>query len=399
MKYISALIILIFLFGISLPLFARDWYFHGRVSNSIYAFESTGSTQTRIYQSVRTSLRNQKWHNLEFNSSFRILSDLNQQLHADERYQFYLFNLKCPDLFDNRLDLQMGRLFLHPGTILGGLDGLHSTLRLASNLSLEFYGGVESHFLRSAKIYKLEDALVAGGLFQWRNLGKNQLQIFYLQKDTKAATYWKLSGFNLESLVLPHLRGRVQCHYDLINSRFHRVSANVRSHLSEKLTLAANYKRQYPQIYANSFYRIFKISGYQQYQLSGAFNWNKRYFLNTTFQLLQVGAEHANQFILAVSNQNGNVGVIYESGYAGDQLGLMLDYAFELVPVLLVSASIDYSRYRTETEYEFDHQIGNALRLSYRFHSRWLLDIEYQWLRNRFTSSDSRILSHLHFKW
>ena len=99
--------------------FAGDLQFHGRASNSLYSYEDTTS-HTRIYQFVRFSLESPSMSNFSLNVSLRALSDLNVTLDEDLRFKAYNLNLEFKKLF-NRLDLVLGRQFLHPGTVLGGL--------------------------------------------------------------------------------------------------------------------------------------------------------------------------------------------------------------------------------------------------------------------------------------
>jgi len=143
---------------------AQGWTFHGSAKNSIYSYESD-KTHTRIYQYARFHLANSQ-NTLALSSSVRALTDANQSLDSDQRFRMYLFDLRIKDLFQHRLSLSLGRQFLHPGTVLGGLDGVNGDLAIAKNLSLQFYGGVESNFLRSFDLYKTSERLVSGGLLQ-----------------------------------------------------------------------------------------------------------------------------------------------------------------------------------------------------------------------------------------
>ncbi len=397
MKKLTYLYLLLFLIT-SLPgLYAQGWQFHGKLSNSIYAYEESNANQLKIYDYVRASVKNRNWSNLELNTSFRNLANSNDPL--NEKFQFYTLNLKMQNLLWNHLDFQLGRQFLHPGTLLGGLDGLQATVKFNKNISLGLYGGVEAHFLRKAEIYDFKDSRVVGALFQWNQLVKTNLQLFALHKANEKETLWQLTGINIDNSLIPNTLLRVQAHYDLKNSRLHRLLGYARYAVGNKLFLDVSLKNQYPQVYANSFYTIFNIDAYQQYKFSATYKVFQNYFINGAFQMLQLDDESANQILLAVNNQNGSLGMIYESGYAGEQLGVMADYAVDLFQNLTLSASVDYSRYRVEEIYEYDNQLGNAVRLSYQFLPHWLLDVEYQWLTNRFQESDSRFLNHIHFSW
>ena len=119
---------------------------------------------------------------------------------------------------------------------------------------------------------------------------------------------------------------------------------------------------------------------------------------------MKFDTEDANQIFATISHLNGSLGLIYESGYSGEQLGIIADYAYSITPNLIASASVDYTKYKTETvyDYETDNQLANAVRVAYRFKKHWTIDLEYQWINNdRFeeTENDSRILNHIQFSW
>lgn len=397
MKKLTYLHVFLFLIASLSVLNAQNWQFHGKLSNSLYAYEEANENQLKIYDYVRASLKNKNWGNLELNTSFRTLSNTDDPL--DEKSQFYTLNLKMQNLLGNHIDFQVGRQFLHPGTVLGGLDGLNATVRFNKNISLGLFGGVEAHFLRKAEIYNFKDSRIAGALFQWNQLAKTNLQLFALHKANEKETRWQLAGINLDNSFLSNTLFRIQAHYDLKNSRLHRLLGYVRYAVNQKFFLDVTAKNQYPQIYANSFYTIFNISAYQQYKFSAIYKLFQNYFINGAYQMLKMDDESANQILFSINNQHGSLGMIYENGYLGEQFGVMADYAVDLFSNLTLSASIDYSRYRVEEIYEFENQLGNAVRLSYQFLPRWLLDVEYQWLTNRFQENDSRFLNHIHFSW
>ncbi|HDP99475.1 MAG TPA: hypothetical protein ENN22_09885 [bacterium] len=395
-KILKLTIISFFLFGMTIG-FSADFRFHGRASNSIYSYEDSES-HTRVFQYVHFSLESPQLANMTLNTSFRALTDLNESLDADQRFKAYQLNLAFKKLF-NRIDLVLGRQFLHPGTVLGGLDGLFAKFRITNNIYLSAYGGVEAHFHRSFQIYKFDDSFTTGGLVELNNFFNSKVQTFYLQKADQHDIFWQLAGLNFDSGLLPKTRFRFQGHYDLQNERFHRLLITARHQLTRKIALNLSFKNQYPQVYANSFYTIFEIDPYRQYRLGGSYQLTSDYFISAQYQLIQFESENANRVFLTLNSANGSIGLTYETGYAGDQLGVVFDYAYEIMPSLLASMNIDYTRYRTETVFEFENQLVNALRLSYRFQKNWSVDLEYQWLTNRFKDSDSRLLNHLHFSW
>jgi len=388
----AALIIL------SNDVFAQGIEFHGRTSSSIYSYEDEG-THTRAYQFVRFNVKHSRYNNIRLNTFMRFLTDNKTDLDSEYRYKMYYVNLEAKNLLKGRIDLTVGRQFLHPGTVLGALDGVHTKVTVSKNLYVKLYGGVESHFQRSFKIYEADDALVYGGLFQVHKVFSSAVQLLYLQKTNTDGAFWQIGGMNFENNSIPNLQLKAQSHYDLVNSRFHRLLFAAKYNLQRKMFVTVEFKNQYPQIYSNSFFSIFEPEAYRQYRVACSYNIIGDYFLNGQMQYLQFDTETANRIFLSMFNNNSSIGLIYESGYAGEQLGVMLDYLYDITSQWTASLYMDYSKYKVQKVYEFENQISNAARISYRLNRHISVDLECQWLMNRYKKQDSRLLNHIHLSW
>ena len=375
---------------------ATNLIFHGSVKNSIYSYKDIEST-TRIYQYARMSLRT--WNNrIIINSSLRGLTDTQESLNSEERFKAYVLNLEVKNLL-NRIDLTIGRQFRHPGTVLGGLDGIYLKSRILKNLSVHIYGGVETHFQRSFKVYETDDSQIIGGLINLKNIYSTTIQPFYLQKANKNEIFWHLAGINLSNSLLPRTQVRIQAHYDIENEQLHRMLAYARYTVNPQIALRAGFKSQFPQIYVDSFYSIFSPEAYTQYHTGADWEFISDFFINADYKYVQFDDGNANKLYFTFSHLNASVGFLYESGYAGDQTGVVLDYSQEVMNDLIASINLDYSKYRTEEIYEYDNLLANAARLSWHPNRHFMIDIEYQWLSNRFKNNDSRFLNHISFSW
>lgn len=371
--------------------------FHGSVRNSVYSYQSD-QTHTRFYQYARLSAVSPGRH-FTFQTSMRALTDMNETLTSEERFKVYSLRLNGRNLLGKKFDFSVGRLFLHPGTVLGALDGVTAKYALSSHFSLQVYGGVESHFQRSFKVYETKDSRVLGGLFQISRFFSSKLQLLYLRKSNTEATFWHLAGLNFDTSLLPKTMLRAQAHYDVEQSRFHRLLLSARNRWSPKFMTTLEYKRQFPQVYANSYFTIFTPLAYQRVRLGAVYEFLPNYNIQAQYQFVAFEDDNANQVYLTIGNNFGNLGLVWENGYAGDQLGLMFDVYYEVAPNLIASLYVDYAKYRVEEIYEFDNQLANAARLSYRIGRHWTIDVEYQWLTNRYKSGDSRFLNHISFVW
>jgi hypothetical protein len=386
----------ILLFVFSSSLFSTGLLFHGSAKNSIYSFESKES-HTKIYQFARFNVAS-KNKNIVLFSSMRALTDANETLTDDDKYKVYSLGVRCKNIF-NRLELSFGRQFLHPGTILGALDGLNGNLRLSNNMSFQFYGGVEGHFGRSFKVYEKADSHVSGGLFQISKCLSSRVQLLYLRKENENDVFWNIAGANLMTALIPKTVVKAQAHYDVESERMHRLLLSARNSWSQNIFTTLEYKSQHPQIYANSYYTIFEPKAYDQYRIGAAVKICSDYYIDSQFQMVNFEDDNANRFFLSLQNKNGSLGFVLENGYAGDQLGLMFDYAYPIMEKLTASVYLDYSKYRTEEIYEYENQLANAARLSYRLNRHLAIDVEYQWLTNRLKDQDSRFLNHISYIW
>jgi hypothetical protein len=90
---------------------------------------------------------------------------------------------------------------------------------------------------------------------------------------------------------------------------------------------------------------------------------------------------------------------VYETGDLGDELGFLINYGYEFLPGLIGSLSIDYMRYRLGELYDYQDQIGNALRATYSFADHWRVAAEYQLINNMYSNYDQRFLNHIHYIW
>ena len=389
------LFILCFLGGMQ-PSLAQGLLFHGSLRNSVYCYDSD-EVHTRIYQYVRLSLSDAN-QVLSFQASGRALTDAQVELPDDQRFKAYTMNLALRNPFNKKLNLVLGRQFLHPGTILGGLDGLDAQMRFTKSFSVQLYGGTQSSLLRQFKVNEPE-RFIAGGLAQLANVYGSTIQGLYLQKSDQKGLLWQVSGVNLYSRLIPHTALTMQVHFDLTNSSLHRLLLSTRHPVSDQLTLNFGFKHQAPQVYASSFFTIFELEGYNQMRAGASYELWPDYYLGCDYQLLLIEESIANKVYLHFSNDNGSLGMIYENGYSGDQIGVMFDYAYELIQDLIASVYVDYTKYRTEEIYEYDNQLGNAARLSYHLTKKLSIDVEYQWLSNPYKKQDSRLLNHLSFRW
>ena len=380
---------------------------NGYIRNSVYSFatqkgEDTTATEihTRLYQTLNLNASALAFPRIEFHFAGRALTDLAQtDLQDIKRFKAYRLSLSGRGLFNNFLDFEIGRQFLYPGVILGSLDGVNVTLKPLQHVQWQIYGGVESHLLRAFKMYQPSEATVFGSRIKLNRLYHTNWHLIYLQKMSHSQTQWQIVGLNVANFSIPRLTLLLQSHYDLVNKRLHRLYASARYQFNRKLMFSGYVKEQYPQIYNTSYFEIFEVESYLLAGFDLAYRLSKRFTVSGIVQGVQLDEGYGNRFIVTLNDANGSLGVIYEAGDLGNQLGLLMDYRYEIMHNLLATVSIDLSRYRFEKRFDYDSQIANALGLRYRFSKHWTARLEYQWLTNTDFKYDQRILNHINFIW
>ena len=111
-------IIILFLFMISIDfVYSQTIESQGRFTNSIYAFEgkfrsNTDTSHVLFYQSLHLFVRARELHNLSFHLSGRAMTDINEDLGDEQRFRAYRLSVSADNLFNNLLDLEIGRQFL-----------------------------------------------------------------------------------------------------------------------------------------------------------------------------------------------------------------------------------------------------------------------------------------------
>jgi hypothetical protein len=389
---------------------AQDVVTKGRFSNSVYAFEplafrGTEESETHVflYQFLRFEAKIKEYNNLSLNYDTRALTDLNQDIDNDLRFRVNRLSLSAQDLFNGFLDVEAGRFFYHPGITFGSLDGLDLVLKPVHNLRIQLYGGVESHLYRSYLVYNLDDATVYGGSIKYLNLSGTDIQLSYFERQHDKNTQWQIAGINLSNYTLKNWKFLLQTHYDLGSSRLQRFFFSTRWTPSRDLHFYLNLKQQHPQIYADSYYnneeKFGQFKDYSRAGIGGTYYMSREYWLSIDYNFFKIEDGQGHKIIASLSNLNGTLGLVYETGDLGDQVGFIASYGYEFIPGLVGSLGIDYQRYRFSEIYSYEEQVANSLRLNYKFTDHWRIDVVYQLLHNKFRDSDHRFLNHIHFIW
>jgi hypothetical protein len=397
-KILCSFIVVILVMSIPLHLsYGQKLKTQGRFTHSVYSYEDTRS-HTRLYQTLLMETRYQSPYNIKLNLALRAMTDLNQSIDRKQRFNAYRLSVSGNGLFNKLLDFEIGRQFIHPGLPLGSVDGLNLNSHLGNNLEWQIFGGIEPNYLNDFSINTENNYRVYGSTIFYK-MEKRTVRFAYLNKSRKNIVQWQLGGVNIIDNSIHDIRLSLETHYDFVNERMHRIYFSSCYSGFRKIKINIFFKEQYPQIYSDSFFRIFKVYKYRQLGLNSYLNVTDKYYLSGGYRYLQIEKGNAHLFEFLFGNANGTLGVIHETGDLGKQTSFLFDYNHEFSSHLSAAVAIDYTRYRLEEIYDLEKQLANTFRISYNAKKHWLVDIEYQWLNNRYMEYDHRILNHIHFIW
>jgi hypothetical protein len=389
---------------------AQEVVTKGRFTNSIYAYDplsqresNESDTHVLLYQFLRFQAKIKEYNNLSFNYDTRALTDLQENIDKDFRFRVNRLSLSASDLFNGILDVEAGRFFYHPGVTFGSLDGLDLVIKPTHDLHIQLYGGAESNLYRSYLVNSNKDATVYGGSAKYFNLYETDIQVSYIEKNRNKNIQWQMAGLNLSNYTLKQWKFLLQTHYDIANSRLQRFFFSTRWTASKDMHFYLNLKQQHPEIYADSYYNNEEIFGqfkyYRRAGIGGTYNLTDEYWVSVDYNFFKIEEGQGHKFIASVSNFNGTLGLVYETGDLGDQVGFIASYGYEFLPGLVGSLAFDYQRYRFSEIYSFEDQFANSLRVNYKVAEHWRIDVVYQLLSNKFQDTDHRFLNHIHFIW
>jgi len=375
-------------------------YFHGSASNIFYAWQDAGY-HLRARQALALNAGSGSWlisgslgGLLDFNSDFKNLTPARDYLGV---YSLYAGSR---ELLDHKLTLLVGRQFLSPGLSVGCLDGVYAAYAFSPRFAGSAYVGVDALYDRSARIYNISEGVTTGATFDARRLFDNQTdaQFFYLVKASDAP-FWEIGGVNLRNRSFTSLTLSSQLQFDFLNERFHRAALSCRKEITTDLEVGAGISQTYPQIYSNAYFSYFRISARQVLRADADWTFYKSLRVHGQYRFLNFEADNAQQVSATLGNDNGGVGLLFETGYSGRQISLTADYSRDLGDYWNLSANIDYSKYKSEEQLSFENSLANALRASCRLGRSWQISLEGQWMMNPLKDYDARVLNRVQYRW
>lgn len=371
----------------------------GWLQSNMYVFEDDQEKQNwNYYQGFQFRVSPQNNSNLYLNTFFRV-AYLNQPADWEERF----YNLYLSWKIKENYRLRLGRQFLYQGVINGTMDAAVISARVLKKLQFHGVIGMDATLDRSFELLKWEDGNVLGGYLSYRLPWQNSIEVSYFQKQRSDELYWQQIGSSFFGYLNQNVNYYVRFDYNLLSEKYQIFRGRL-TYLQPKWSISAEYNSQRPRIYEDSFFSIFKVNAHNQ--IRAAFTYRLKNF-DLGIQALQT-VYNVSEFYILFKDDNdlrligsigipryGNIGVILQNGFGGDNLGYFADLRYEFLPGLTARFYNSYYNYERATTNISQDALAFMGGLRYRLKNQILFDAELQQSSNNIYKNDVRLLARI----
>jgi hypothetical protein len=362
---------------------------NGALQSSIYAWENANENQQwDFYQGLQLRLTPEKYSNLSFNTYLRAA------YRGDPaEWKEKVWNMYVKWKLGKKYKLYVGRQFLYSGVINGTMDAVLLSAKFYKNFQLRAVVGVEANEQRELKIRHWDNGNVIGGYLAYSMPWQNSLEVSYFQKERWSEKYWQQAGTTFRGYLKEKLNYYARLDYNMKSSAYQAMRFRL-TYFAGLWSLSGEYNSQKPRIYEDSFFNIFDVKAYNQIRTAatyrlGAYNLGLQY-LHTKYQ-----HDNDSRVVGSVDTKYGMVGIIYQTGYGGDNMGYFFDLRYEFKPNLTARLYNSYYKYERALTNISDDALAFIAGLGYRWRNQVLIQGELQQSSNKYYKSDFRGLMRL----
>lgn len=293
-------------------------------------------------------------------------------------------------------DARLGRQFVYNGVMNGTVDGLLLSIRPVANMSVRLLAGMEAPFDRTLKLTSWDDGNVLGAYGSYGFSEAINLKASYYQKSRSSEVYWQLVGGALSGKVLNNFYYQAQYDHNLKTSSFQTIRFRL-NYLKNKWTVFAEYNSQKPRIYEDSFFQIFEQTAFNQVRSGVGYQLGKFNIGLQDIYTMYEESKSSNQIHATLSGSYGMIGVLYQSGYSGDNTGVYGAIHYNILKDLLLRVSSSYYQYERQTTAISEDATAFSGSLTYKLTASLQASAEIQERINSYFDNDLRGLFRIHY--
>ena len=318
-----------------------QFHVRGQLQSTIYAFDTPLVEQANFYQGLRLRINHEQAQSSYLNTFFRVAKQ------GDNSWDDRLYNLYGNyGRSHDHLQIRLGRQFLYEGVISGTLDGVLVTLRPVKKLTLRAFGGFEAPFSREFRVVG-SDSNAVGAYVSYRPGKAAKLDVSYFQRRRNDASVWQVAGAALNGNLLDNAYYHVDVRHNLQSEKLQGIRLRL-NYYAGALALNGEFNRQRPRVQEDSYFRIFKIAAFSQFR--GGVNYTLgEVQLGLQYLFTDFYIEQGNQVILNSATEWGYIGVVFQNGYGGENIGIFGDVRYDLFSTLTIKLFSSYYNYERQT--------------------------------------------------
>lgn len=388
MKNFIVLTIILLILGMTEQL-KPQIHISGATQSSAYFFDTPTVEQGNFYQSLRFRLSSEGLPGT-YLASYARLAKIGDDSWDEQVYNLYL-NWQNSN---RKVQLRAGRQFLYEGVINGTVDGVMLAVKPAKKLTLKVVAGLESPFDRDLNLVG-GDSSALGGYLSYQLPWDSKIDLSYFKRDRESGTVWHLVGASLTGTYRDNLYYLARVDQNLETEELQGMRYRL-SYFYKQWSFSGEYSQQRPRILEDSFFRIFRQLAYKQTRAGVTYQLNN-YRFGVQYAFTDYELDQGNQVTATFGNQWGIVGVIFQEGYGGENLGVYGEARYDILPQLTVRAYSSYYQYQRQSIQIDEEAIGLSGGLTWRPLKDLMLRAEVQESINEYYENDVRGLFRLRY--
>ncbi|MEJ2055510.1 MAG: hypothetical protein P8X42_16465, partial [Calditrichaceae bacterium] len=367
--------------------------FSGMTQSSIYTWENINENQlVDFYQHFNAKVYAENFSDLYFKTYFRVGRN-GDPAEWNEKVHNAYFNWISPC---RKLEARLGRQFIYSGVMNGTVDALVLKAKPVENSQIQLVAGMDAPFDRALELLKWDEGNVLGASGSYGLSDAAKLKLSYYQKSRSSEVFWQLAGGSLSGNLFKSLYYQAEYDHNLKTSEFQAMRFRL-NYIMNKWMFFAEYNSQKPRIYEDSFFQIFEQTAFNQVRSGITYQLGKYNIGLQDVYTAYEESESANQVHLTASGSFGMIGLLYQSGYAGENTGVYGSVHYNLMKALLLRVTSSYYRYERQTTAISEDATAFSASLAYKFSPMLQVKAEVQERINSYYNNDVRGLFRLQY--
>ncbi len=366
----------------------------GQVYSMVYGLENSQSEQQWDYfQGFNFRLRPATASGLSFKTNFRLARRGDPGDWDEKVYNAYLDWRNA----SGKLGVRAGRQFVYRGVITGSLDAISVKAQASDELSVQVIGGVGVSWDRSLDLQSWDDGGVLGAYAIYRVPGGGpRIDASYVQRRGGGETVWQQAGSAIAGVYENKLYYHAELEYNLKASTLQGMRYRL-TYQPEQFSVSGEFISQKPRVVEDSFFNIFQLESFNQVRVGASYR-------TTTYQLglrlvhtMYTRNEASDEVFVIADHRIGSVGVVYKTGFGGDNIGVFGDVKFSLIDQMDVGFSSSYYNYERRSIAFDDNATAFSAGIRYRPIDSVLIQTDLQESMNRKYNNDLRVLFRISY--